>query len=285
MVTAVLSAGTRWWFAPLPLARVAVLRLALYLFVIVDIRLFVNDVPAAGFVPELYRPLLIGRLLHLPTPTPLLVEILQWGIPLAALVAASGRLPRLAGLAVGLGYLWWLTISMSYGKVDHDHMAIIVAMLVLPTVGRARFGDRTPSQAAGWAVRCLQVATVATYFLSAVTKARNHGWTFGWASGAVLTWAITRRPTPISEPLLQTPWLLHVLQWIAFLGELLSPAVLFLRRRALMCGALFWLGFHLTTWLFLGIHFLPTAICWLAFAPLERLVPSGRRFEDAPMAC
>jgi cytochrome c biogenesis protein CcdA len=39
--------------------------------------------------------------------------------------------------------------------------------------------------------------------------------------------------------------------------------------------------FHLMTYLALGIHFLPTVICWAAFLPLEKLVP--KRFA-APRA-
>lgn len=296
----------RWWFPSMPLARVAVLRTAVYLFAIVDMTFFVKDVHVAGLVPELYQPLFVARLLHLPTPTPTLVHVLEWLVPIAALVAASGRLPRLAGWIAGLGYCWWLVISMSYGKVDHDHMAIVVAMLVLPTIGRARLTDAERlderaraetrhathrpraraksnatkgagrSEAAGWALRCVQVGTIATYFLSAVVKLRTHGWTFGWPSGAVLTWAITRRPTPISEPLLGFPWLLVGLQWLSFLAELCSPVVLFLRRWALALAIGFWLGFHVMTWLFLGIHFLPTVVCWLAFVPTERLVARAR---------
>ena len=53
--------------------------------------------------------------------------------------------------------------------------------------------------------------------------------------------------------------------------------------RALLTAAVFWMGFHAFTMALLYIHFAPTAICWLAFAPLERLVPwlrgvkAGRR--------
>jgi hypothetical protein len=64
-----------------------------------------------------------------------------------------------------------------------------------------------------------------------------------------------------------------VMQWCSFLAELTSVVVLWLRGRALLLAALFWMGFHVFTVAVLYIHFAPTAICWLAFAPLERLGP------------
>jgi hypothetical protein len=50
-----------------------------------------------------------------------------------------------------------------------------------------------------------------------------------------------------------------------------------------LLGALFFLGFHAANTAILLIHFLPTAVCWLAFAPLERIVPwfEARRSHDA----
>ena len=36
---------------------------------------------------------------------------------------------------------------------------------------------------------------------------------------------------------------------------------------------MFFCLFHLMTYIALGIHFLPTVICWAAFLPLEKLVP------------
>lgn len=272
-----MTAVARWWTAPVPLARVALLRAVLYLYVIVDMFLFVNDVVPHGYAPEFYKPLLIGRILPLPTPTPTLVQVLQWVLIAACLVAASGRLPRLAGWTVAVCFLEWLIIGMSYGKVDHDHLALIVAVLVLPTVGRARFRDPTPSEAAGWALRCIQVALILTYFLSAVAKSIRSGWPWGWANGAVFVWAISRRGSDVARNLLDHPEVLRLAQWGLVAVELLSPVVLFLKGRLLALAALFFLSFHLVTYLAIGIHFLPTVVCWLAFAPLERLLGIGRR--------
>jgi hypothetical protein len=67
--------------------------------------------------------------------------------------------------------------------------------------------------------------------------------------------------------------MLHVMQWVGFVGECLSPVILWLKGRWQLFGALFFLGFHAANTAILLIHFLPTVVCWLAFAPLERIVP------------
>jgi hypothetical protein len=334
----------RWCFPAEPYARVALFRTIIYLFVIFDIRRLVNDVVPKGYVPaELYQPVLIPRVLHLPAPSPFIVHTLQAVLVGGCLLAAAGFLPRLAGWAVALAFTWWLFIDMSYGKVDHDHLALLVALYVLPTIGPSVARPRSPrvgpvalapryvlgrprtsstpgslrprqsssgpratvkgpptrdtsgtrgdrrwaagdiwrrwvatsgwhdmvrTEAVGWALRCVQVAVVATYFLSAWAKIRVGGW--HWPTGATFAWAVDRRGTALADPVLNYPWVLVAGQWMLITAEALSPIVFFLRGRWRAAFIGFWLMFHLTTYLAITIHFLPTAVGWLAFAPLER---------------
>jgi hypothetical protein len=281
-----------WWFHPVPYARAAVLRTVIYLFVVLDIRMFVTDVVPKGYVPaDLYQPILIPRILHLPAPNPLIVHTLEVVLIVGCLVAAAGFLPRLAGWAVALAFTWWLFIDMSYGKVDHDHLALLVALYVLPTVGvrspstlrPPRFTTRswrdvTRTEAAGWALRCIQVAVVATYFLSAWAKIRVGGW--HWPTGATFAWAIDRRGTALADPIVNYPWVLVAGQWTLITAEALSPLVFVLRGRWRAAFIGFWLLFHLTTYLTITIHFLPTVVGWLAFAPLERTRAAVRALAD-----
>jgi hypothetical protein len=269
------------WFAPvLPEARVAVLRTILYLFVLVDLHLIVADPIPLSRHPELYQPLLVERLFGLPPPSVPVTTGLYVVLVLGSLVAAANRLPRVAGWVVAAAFTWWTAIGMSYGKVDHDHLAFVVALWVLPTVGVVRAGwrSRDASARAGWALKSTQVAVIATYFLSALTKIRSGDWSItSWPDSAILAWAIVRRPHSLGQLLLGYPGVLRAMQWFAFLAELSSVVVLWLRGRALLAAAGFWLGFHLFTVVILGIHFAPTLVCWLAFAPLERLGPWLRR--------
>jgi hypothetical protein len=205
------------------------------------------------------------------------------------LVAAANVLPRLAGGVVAAAFTWWTAIGMSYGKVDHDHLALVVALWVLPTVGviAERWRSVERSAQAGWALKCIQIAVISTYFLSALTKIRSGGWSVtSWPESSILLWAIIRRPHGLGQFLLPYPELLHVMQWLSFTAELTSVVVLWLRGRALLAAVVFWMGFHAFTMAILYIHFAPTAICWLAFAPLERFGPwlrgvKARRRERA----
>ena len=135
------------WFAPvLPESRVAILRTVLYAFVLLDIHTFVRDPIPLSRHPELYSPLLLARLLHLPPPSVPLTVTLYVVLLISCVVAAANRLPRVAGVVVAAAFTWWTAIGMSYGKVDHDHMALVVALWVLPTVGADR---RSLAQSAG----------------------------------------------------------------------------------------------------------------------------------------
>ncbi|MEU4835599.1 hypothetical protein [Streptosporangium sp. NPDC023615] len=257
------GALSRWWFEPVPPRRIDVLRVIVYAFLPLDMVLFTGGVWGhAEAATSVYRPVLLARLLHLPAADPALVRTLFAVVVAAGLVAATGRLPRAAGYVAALGYAQWVLLAMSYGKVDHDHLALVVALFVLPGAGRAS------AEAAGWATRCVQVAVVATYFLSAYAKIRHGGWE--WPNGATFQWAVTRRGTFLGHFLAGVPGVLLVGQWFVLLAEAASPVLLFLRGRPLRAGVTFFLLFHLTTWAAITIHFLPHVICLAAFLPLER---------------
>ena len=267
----------RWLYAPAPLARVAVLRVVTLLFIPVDVLLTTTWVRGHAQVPgELYVPLRLGRLLPLPTPGPW-VEVLQVVLIaaalLAALLAVRDRLPRLAGWVVAGLYLEWMVVAMSYGKVDHDRFAFLVALFVLPSVGRAGLRSRERSEAAGWALSMIAVAVVATYVLAAVAKLRFGG--LDWVNGATLTRAILRRSTPLSEPLLDLPAVLHAAQYGIMAMELIVAPLLLVRwrnERRTWALAIGFLGFHLLTFALITIIFLPHCVALLALLPLERLV-------------
>lgn len=256
-------------FAPLPLARVAVLRLLVYAFVPVDVLLTTTWVADHGDLPaSAYVPLLVGRLLHLPTPTPLLVDVVQAALLVTALAALTGRAPRLLGTAVLVLYAEWMVIAMSYGKVDHDRFAYLVALAVLPTVGPTSTGERRLAESAGWALRCVQLAVVATYLLSAVAKLRYVG--PEWATSSILLRSIARRGSALADPLLEHPGLLVVMQVAILALELASPLLL-RHGRVQQVGVAMAAGFHLVTFVGIRIIFLPHVLCLAAFLPLERL--------------
>ena len=274
------SALTRWWFAPVPRARIAVLRRLAYLFVFVDVLLTTSWIGSHNRTPlSLYQPLLIGRLLDLPTPTSAFVD----GVKVALLVAAGlgllGRAPRLLGWLVFGLYLEWMVIGFSYGKVDHDRLSFLVLLAVLAICGPATLRDQEPDDGAGWAVRCIQVACVFTYFLAALAKLRFGG--IAWLDSATLLRAVIRRGTSIGDVLADNPRTLHVGQYALVAAELASPALLVrgrIGRTALLIAA----AFHAAVFLTIRIIFLPHLVAMAAFLPLERLRYAGRRPSAAP---
>ena len=263
------AALTSWWCAPLPRARIAWMRHIAYAFIFVDVLLTTSWVALHRNVPtELYRPLAIARFLHLPAPTHDIVVAVEVVLLIAAAVAVTGRLPRLAGWSVFVAYLTWMFIAMSYGKVDHDRVAFLVALAVLPTAGPARISDPDEDDAAGWALRMVQVAVMLTYFLAAFAKLRYGG--LGWVNSATLTRAVIRRGTDLGRPLAEYPDLLRAVQWGLVGFELTSPLLLVRGwlGRVYLAGAAF---LHLVTFLTITIIFLPHVVALLSYLPLERL--------------
>ena len=264
-----MSAIAAWWWSPLPRARVAWLRHIAYAFVFLDVFVTTSWVALHRNVPtELYRPLFFARWAHLPEPTHDLVVGVQIVLLVSAAVAATGRWTRAAGWTVFASYLAWMFIAMSYGKVDHDRVAYLVALAVLPTVGPARVSDDGEDEAAGWALHMVQVAVMLTYFLAAFAKLRYGG--PEWVNSATLMRAVIRRGTDLGQPLGDHPELLRAAQW-ALVGFELTTPLLLVRGwigRLYLGGAFF---LHAVTYLTITIVFLPHCVALLAFLPLERL--------------
>jgi hypothetical protein len=265
----------RWWFTPLPLGRIAALRVVIYLFSWYDVFYYSPNAVDRAAVPASYRPLEIEQILHAPTPTHAWAEFLRIAVPCVATLAATGRYPRFLGTLTFLLYFNWLVMGDSYGYVPHDRVGFLVALAVLPTVGSAKRGDQTPSESAGWALRCIQIGVIATYVLSSWAKLRFAG--IDWANGGVMTWALLRRGTGFGREVLHHPQFLHIGQWLTFIAEFCSPVVLFLRGRWVYLAAAAMFAFHLFDEATLRISFLPHVLCILAFLPIERIWPTVAR--------
>jgi hypothetical protein len=286
------SAVLGWFFAPVPLARVALFRRAVYVFVIIDVLYLHTSGYRHGWAdPVWYEPLRMGELLNLPAATVFLVELLRWGSVVTALVAITGRIPRIAGWLTAIGWIWFQYVAFAYGKVDHDRGDFVVALLLLPLIGVAQVSDRRLSEAAGFVFRAVQLTAIATYFLSAWAKVRFGGW--DWVNSATIVRAVVRRGSWFGEQLLHIPWTLHAFQWLLFSLEMLSPLIFFVseRWRRRMIGG--WYVFHAATYAAITIAFWPHLVMLLAFLPLEQYrdsirarLPgwSGRRPATDPLA-
>ncbi|MGX6602632.1 MFS transporter permease [Micromonosporaceae bacterium Da 78-11] len=261
-----------WLTEPVPKGRIAAFRTVIYLFVAADLTIFTPWVRSHANTPaELYQPLLVGRLLPLPTPTPLIVWSVFWVLLALALAAATGRAPRALGWAVFLLYFEWMIIAMSYGKVDHDRVGLLVALAVLPTAGRARHGDPERTEAGGWALRVTQIAAICTYFLASWAKLRFGG--LDWVTSSVLAQAIIRRGTDLADLIAGVPGLLIVSQFGIMAFELLSPLIFVVPKRWRGAVVAFFYSFHLATFASITISFAPHLAALSGFLPLEKVRP------------
>ncbi|GAA2610330.1 HTTM domain-containing protein [Dactylosporangium fulvum] len=263
---------TKWLFAPVPKGRIAAFRTLIYGFVALDVAFFSGWIRSHGDLPgNLYQPLEVGKLLHLPTPTHLIVNTVFWALIPLSLLAATGRAHRLLGWTVFVLYFEWMVIAMSYGKIDHDRFGLLIALAALPTAGRARHGDTETTEAGGFALRMTQIGVICTYFLAAVAKLRDGG--LAWFTGATLTRSFIRRGTALAHWLLGIPGFTVVSQFGIMGFELLSPLVFVLKpkmRYAMVAG--FYL-FHLMTFSLITISFIPHQVAMASFLPLEKVTP------------
>lgn len=259
----------RGWLLPaLPVARVGLLRRAVYAFVLLDVLWLHHSGEYHGYAdPVWYEPLVVGEVLRLPAATVALAQTVKWVCVAAAVVALAGRLPRLAGWTVALSWAWFQYIAFSYGKVDHDRADFAVALFLLALLGAASVHDRRHSEAAGFVLRAVQLVAIATYFLSAWAKLRFGG--LEWVDSATMARAVVRRGTSLGRLLLDWPWVLHAFQYVLITLELLSPAIFLVAerwRRRMVFG---WYAFHAGVYATITIAFWPHLVIMLAFLPLE----------------
>jgi hypothetical protein len=267
-----MSRFAAWMTEAVPKGRVAAFRTVIYVFVALDLVWFTPWVRSHASIPGVfYEPLLVGRLLHLPTPTSLFVNVIFWTLIPLALLAATSRAPRLLGWAVFGLYSEWMIIAMSYGKVDHDRFGLLIALAVLPTAGRARHGDSEATERGGWALRITQLAVVATYFFSTWAKMRFGG--VGWLTSATLERAIIRRGTAVTDLLTSQHWILVAAQFGIVAFELSSPIVFFVGRRLRYLIVAFFYSFHVMVFATITISFAPHLAAMTSFLPLEKLRP------------
>lgn len=267
----------RYWFAPVPAARMAVFSRIVHLTVLFTVFRTDRWVADHAFAPRpFWQPVAVARWIGLPAPTPATMTLLQWVLGASAVVAIVGvgsvAVRRLVNLVVACSYLTWILWAFSFSKVDHDRLTIIVALFVVAAVPGVGVG---PSRDAAWGLRTVQVVFVLSYPLSAISKLRKSG--LGWMSSAVFARAIVRRGTEFGDWLVARPDLLRAGQWAFITFEFL--AVLALRprgriRNSVLVGVVL---LHLFTFAAVTIHFLPHTICLTAFLPLERLHPTWRR--------
>lgn len=254
-----------WWFPSVPLERVHVFRTLIYLYIPLDI-VTSKWVMHHGLIPpEWYEPLWIARVLHVPAPTRISTALAAGSLIVLPLVGLLGRARGLVGPAIALLYLYWCFVAFTYGKVDHDRIALLTALTVLCTVPWRGSGR---DERAGWALSMVQMSFMLTYVLAGATKLLVAG--PGWVTSTTIERAITRR-SPFADVLLHAPRpMFFAIQFVILAFELSAPLMLLRNRlgRTYVWGAIV---FHIASLIGVTIYFRSHLVCVLAFLPLERL--------------
>lgn len=266
----------RWWFEAAPLERLHVFRILIYLYVPLDV-LTSRWVMNHGLVPaSWYQPLAFARALNIPAPTASTMAVAAAGLIVFPLAGVFGRARRVVGPAVALLYFYWCFVAMTYGKVDHDRVALLTALVVLCTVP---WGGTGPSERAGWALHMVQMAFVLTYFLAGVTKLMVGG--PGWVTSTTIERAIVRRGTVFGDLLLNAHWSLYVIQFLILAFELTAPLML-LRNRIGHLYVASAVVFHVMSFIGITIYFRSHLVCVIAFFPLERVYQRFAKRSEEP---
>jgi hypothetical protein len=224
-----------------------------------------------------------------------LLALLDWrpGRPVAitlaaltlcgAVLAAAGRVIRVAAPVAALGMLLVASLTSSFGQVFHTEHLLVLHLLVLAAYPWI-VGDRDPAPhewGTRWVLAMLATVTAVTYVVAGVTKLRLSG--TAWVDGGVLrNWVaadnlrklLLEDPySPVGAELAGIGWVWAPIAVATLAVEFGAPViVLGARRAAYAWVAAAWL-FHVGVLGVMAIAF-PyqlSGVAYLALLPLERL--------------
>ncbi len=291
----VLGRVDRWLLSSAAPERLAVLRLAIGGYALVNVVVSVGEFARLGNrSASQFEPVGLAGLLDGPVPA-----VALWSLFAVSLVSGvafvAGAGYRLAGPVFALSTLAWATYHASWGQMLHFEHLVTLHLLLLgfsPAADalsldarKASSARAEPSVRYGWPIRLLAIVTVVTYFLAGVAKIRLSGW--AWVDGTTLAnhiaYSATRldllgepRP-PLSVFVIRQDWLLGPMALGGLGVELLAPLGLlggWFRRVWVPSVLLFHLGTLTTMFVFFSYNGLGFAL--LPLYRVERIVERVR---------
>jgi hypothetical protein len=266
----------RWLFAPNTTERLRRVRTMLALLVAARLALSpfraLADVPDALFVP-------VSGLVPIRSvpPVGVIVAVQVVGVG-AALLAATGRRPRMTLAVAWLALLALAGLRSSLGKILHNDVLLLLA--VLPFLAAPDTDDE--EEVSGWPVRTAMVLVALTYWYIGAQKLVHSG--VAWVTSDNMRWilysaaadgrALSREPALF---IADRPWLATTSAAFLLGLELAFPVALFWRRArpALVAAAVL---LHAGTWVLLGLDYW----LWIAVVVVLFLVGEPLRPAVAP---
>jgi hypothetical protein len=298
-VTAIASAATtfeRWWHAPAPARRLAMLRLLVGGYALVYLLLrFGHLVGVSEMSAQQWKPVGPASLLAAPLPAVAVVAVAG----LAALAGAAfvaGLRYRVSGPLFAALLLWVTSYRNSWGMIFHTENLLVLHVLVLafsPAAdalsvdarGRPPLDD-TPRARYGVAIRLLCMVTVTTYFIAGWAKLHASG--LSWVTSDTLRYYVAYdnlRKVELGDSyswlgtmLAAHGWLFPPLAAASLLAEVGAPLALVHPRVGRWWCALAW-SFHMGVVVMMAIvfHYPLSGVGYASFFPVERLHDRLRR--------
>jgi hypothetical protein len=282
-----------WLLAPVPRARLALLRIGIGAYAWIYLLARARELLAPVAYPaQAFAPLGIVSLLDAPLSPPVLYAIYAVSV-LSGALFVLGVVYRWVAPVFALSLLWMLSYRHSWGMIFHtDNLLVLhVALLALaPAAEVYALPRRSAAQQAcpenGWVVRALCLVTCAAYLVAGVAKLELSG--VSWAGGAALREQIAYDAlrkielgsvhSPLGPWLLPHGWVFAPLSVFSLAAELLAPLALLGGRWAAIWCACAWL-FHVGVLGTMAIVFpYPlSGVAYLAFFPIERWFASATR--------
>jgi len=291
----------RWWHAPAPARRLAMLRLLIggYALVYLLVR-FPHIISVSGMSATQWKPVGPAVLLSAPLSSMAVIAIAIVAVVLGVAFVAGWRF-RYTGPAFAFALLWVTSYRNSWSMVFHTENLLVLDVIVLAVAPaadalsldarrHAHAPDDTPHARYGWAIRLICAVTVVTYFIAGWSKLHNAG--FGWVTSDTLRVYVAydnlRKVelgagySGIGTALARHEWLFPPMAAMSLALELGAPIALLHPRAGRIWAVAAW-GFHVGVLALMAImfHFQVTTVAYAAFFPVERLHDRWLRWRRA----
>lgn len=224
-------------------------------------------------------------------PPPFVLYAIDLGLGATALLAFLGVRTKIAGISFALLTLVHHSFVFSFGKIDHDFLAV-AAVFVLSFSGWGnRFtlaelidADHSPSTeslAKNSRALSIQFAVVAVAFFSAGLAKVRGGW-LDPASQMARNWVVfyenvASSPPPLADQALRLPAAIWELTDLVTVGLEVGLLALLLLPRFTRLGVLLLIPFHVGVLVTMGIDFSGYLFIYLPFLAHP---DAGRRFAE-----
>ena len=268
----------RWLFAPVAARHVHRVRTVLAL--LIAARLLLSPFRALADVPDALFAPVSGLVPFRSVPSLGVIVAVQLIGGAAAILAATGRRPRVTMPVAWIALLALAGLRSSLGKILHNDVLLLLAALPFLAAPDAEDDNHAVS---GWPIRTAMVMIALTYWYIGAQKLVHSG--VDWVTGDNMRWilysaAADGRGFSSAAALFiaDRPWLATASAAFLLGLELVFPLALFLRRTrpAIVVGAL---ALHAGTWVLLGLDYW----LWAAVVAVVFLLGEPLRPRDDPI--